>query len=59
VNCPMRCRNLYRQCQKPEELNLLREEYRRYLGDKLPVLALGIQAAGTVYGLEYGTVEAS
>jgi len=55
----MRCRNLYRQCQKPEELSLLREEYRSYLGDKRPVLALGIKAAGTVYGLEYGTVEAS
>ncbi|MCK4991045.1 MAG: hypothetical protein KAS29_11185 [Bacteroidales bacterium] len=55
----MRCRNLHRQCQKPEELSLLREKYRSYLGDKLLVLALGAQTAGTVYGLDYGTVEAS
>jgi hypothetical protein len=59
VNCSKRCRNLLRQLQKPEELSLLREEYRSYLGDKLPVLALGIKTAGTVYGLDYGTVEAS
>ena len=34
VNCLKRCRNLYRQWQKPKELSLLREEYRSYLGDK-------------------------
>ena len=59
MNCPMRCRNLFRQCQKPGELSLSRDKYRGYLRDKLPVLALGIKAAGTVYRLEYGTVEAS
>ena len=59
MNCPMRCRNLYRQCQKPGELSLSRDKYRGYLRDKLPVLSLGIKAAGTVYRLEYGTVEAS
>jgi len=55
----MRCRNLYRQCQKPREPSLLRDKYRNYLRDKLPVLTLGIEAAGIVYRLVYGTVEAS
>ncbi len=33
------------------------EDYRSYPEDKLPVLALGIKAAGLVYVLDYGTVE--
>ena len=59
MNCSKRCRNLHRQCQKPGELSLPREEYRSYLGDKWPVPALDTQTAGTAYGLDYGTVEAS
>ena len=50
---------LYRQCQKPGCLNPLRDECRSYLREKVPALALGIQAAGLVYGLDYGTVEAT
>jgi len=41
----MRCRNLYRQCQKPGEPNLSRDEYGGYLRKELPILALGIKAA--------------
>jgi hypothetical protein len=49
----------HRQCQKPGDPSLPREEYRGYLREKLPVLALGIKAAGIVYRLDYGTVEAT
>jgi hypothetical protein len=48
-----------RQCQKPGGPSLSRDEYRGYLREKLPVLALGIKAAGIVYRLDYGTVEAT
>jgi hypothetical protein len=48
-----------RQCQKPGRLSSPRDECRGYLREKLPALALGIKAAGLVYGLGYGTVEAT
>ena len=47
-----------RQCQKPGCLSSLWDE-RGYLREKLPALALGIKAAGTVYGLGHGTGEAT
>ena len=50
---------LHRQCQKPGRLSSPREECRGYLREKLPALTLGIKAAGLVYGLGYGTVEAT
>lgn len=50
---------LHRQCQKPGCLNSLRDECRNYLRENVPALALGIKAAGLVYGLGYGTVEAT
>jgi hypothetical protein len=53
----MRCRKIHRQCQKPGEHSLLRDKCRGYLGDRWLALALGIKAAGLVYGLIYGTVE--
>ena len=37
-----------KQCQKPGGPSSPREEYRGYLREKLPALALGIQAAGSV-----------
>ena len=37
-----------RQCQKPGCLSSPRDEWRGYLREKLPVLALGIKAAGLV-----------
>lgn len=43
---PMRYRNLSRQRQKPGFLSLPGDKHRGSLRDILPVLALGIKAAG-------------
>jgi hypothetical protein len=54
----MRYRNSSKQRQKPGFLSLPEDKHRGNLGDILPVLALGIKAAGLIKGLGYGTGEA-
>jgi len=54
----MRYRNSSKQRQKPGFLSLPGDKHRGNLGDILPVLALGIEAAGLIKGLGYGTGEA-